>query len=66
MVHVINWGIDLWNVSPVLANSASAGIQIALGLLLLLPVPPRVLRWALWGAVAWSAAVWVARDWARS
>jgi hypothetical protein len=59
MVHVVNFGIRAWNVNTDVANAASAAIQLAIGLLLLLPVAPRWRRAALWGSVAWAAGVWV-------
>jgi hypothetical protein len=59
MVDLITFGIRVFEVNTFVANAAAAMIQVAIGLLLLLPVAPRWRRAALWGSVAWAAVVWI-------
>jgi uncharacterized membrane protein YphA (DoxX/SURF4 family) len=67
MVHVIDFGIRMWNVNAAVSNTLSAGIQLAIGLLLLLPVAPRWRRAALWSPFSGlPASGSSAKGWAKS
>jgi hypothetical protein len=59
MVSVIDFGIRVLEVNLTVANALSAGIELAIGALLLAPVNQRARRLALWGSIAWALLVWV-------
>lgn len=59
MVRVIDAGIRVVHVNLTLANALSAGIELAIGVLLLAPAGPRTRRFALWASIAWALLVWV-------
>lgn len=59
MVRLIDAGIRVISVNLTVANAAAAGIQLALGALLLAPVSQRTRRFALSASIAWAVVVWV-------
>jgi hypothetical protein len=59
MVRVIDAGIRVLQVNLTVANAIAAGIQLALGALLLALAGPRTRRFALWASIVWAAIVWV-------
>lgn len=58
-IDLVTLGIRALTLNTVLAKTAAAAIQLAIGLLMLLPVAPQWRRAALWGSVGWAAIVWV-------
>ena len=59
MARVIDAGIRVLQVNLTVANAASAGIELAIGALLLAPAGQRARRFALWASIAWALLVWV-------
>lgn len=59
MVHVIDFGIRVLQVNLAVANALSAGVELAIGALLLAPVSQQARRLALWGSIGWALVVWI-------
>ena len=75
MVAVINFGINVWNLNPVLFNLAAAVVQLFIGFMILLPALKRqrdnknnehiaqrrldLQRFALWLSVFWALLIWI-------
>lgn len=59
---LINIGIKVWSLSPVVWNDGAAFIQIGIGLGLLLGHPERGQRRALWTSLVWGLIVWIAGE----
>ncbi len=58
VVTLVAWGAHWFARGPVLANGGAVGVQLGIGVLLLLP-HPRWQRRGLWLSIAWGVAVWV-------
>jgi len=61
---IINFGIGIASSSPFWFNVAAAGIQLLIGILLVVPAikrtqPTHVQRFALWLSIAWALAIWI-------
>ena len=56
---VVSFGINMFNGHLVLFNLASAVIQIAIGMALVIPFSPRLRRLGLWLSAFWALIVWV-------
>jgi hypothetical protein len=68
---IINFGIAVWNLNPFWFNIAAAGIQLLIGMLLIIPFMRRsekigpsdraaaITKFALWLSVAWALIIWI-------
>ncbi len=59
IVWLLDWGIRVWSINPVLWNVMAEFAQIGIGLGLLLGSPGRGQRVALWASLVWGTIVWV-------
>lgn len=53
------FGISAWNADPIIANVIASLLQIAIGLLLLIPVQDKRFKTGLYLSIAWGMAVWI-------
>ena len=58
VVHMVNWGANLWSYHPIEAAASSVWIQVGIGLWLLFAVRGWSLRLAALSSVAWGLVVW--------
>ena len=58
VVHLVNWGANLWSYHPIAAAASSVWIQVGIGLWLLFAVRGWSLRLAALSSVAWGLVVW--------
>jgi hypothetical protein len=59
---IINFGITVWNLNPFAFNVVAAGIQLLIGVMLILTFrrgDGRTKRFALWLSVAWALIIWI-------
>lgn len=59
LANVLHWEIYLWQVRPIIADSATVLLQAGLGLAILGGGDSRLGRVALWCSIAWAGVVWV-------
>jgi hypothetical protein len=57
--YILNSGMAIFSMQPFFINLAAAVIQIAVGVLLILPLKRRIKVFALWTSIAWALVVWV-------
>jgi hypothetical protein len=57
--QLLNSGMALFTAYPFLANLGAAAVQIAVGVVLILPGIRRFKLLALWTSIAWAVVVWV-------
>ena len=58
VVHMVNWGANLWNYHPIAAAASSVWIQVGIGLWMIFAVRGWSLRLAALSSVAWGLIVW--------
>jgi hypothetical protein len=58
MYDIVNFGIYLWNLDPALNDLGVGLLQIAIGLLLLLPLENKWFRFGAWVSIIWGVVVW--------
>ncbi|MGD0698803.1 MAG: SCO family protein [Trebonia sp.] len=58
VVHLVNWGANLWSYHPIAAAASSVWIQVGIGLWLIFAVRGWSLRLAALASVAWGLIVW--------
>ena len=58
VVHMVNWGANLWSYHPIAAAASSVWIQVGIGLWLIFAVRGWSLRLAALSSVAWGLIVW--------
>jgi hypothetical protein len=59
LASIIAFGIHIFSSNIFWSNLTSAGIQILIGLLLLLPLRDGAKRFGLWLSIAWALIIWV-------
>jgi len=59
VVHLVNWGANLWSYHPIAAAASSVWIQVGIGLWLIFAVRGWSVRLAALSGVAWGLIVWV-------
>ncbi|GGM68006.1 hypothetical protein GCM10007108_02560 [Thermogymnomonas acidicola] len=57
--HIDSGALAIWNTDPIVFNTLAGGIQVMLGLTLLLRSEGGLFRAAAVGSIAWSVVVWV-------
>lgn len=57
--QIVNWGMWLWNTNTVVTNTLAALLQIAIGILLLLPRSNTFFKAGLWVSIVWGIVVWL-------
>ncbi len=55
---IVTWGIQLWSTNTIITNTAAALLQVAIGLLLLCPLPSKKFKAGLWISIIWGIVVW--------
>lgn len=55
---IVNFGIYLWNLNPPLNDLGAGSLQIAIGLLLLLPLSSRWFKFGARVSIVWGVVVW--------
>jgi cytochrome oxidase Cu insertion factor (SCO1/SenC/PrrC family) len=58
VVHLVNWGANLWSYHPIAAAASSVWIQVGIGLWMIFAVRGWSLRLAALSSVAWGLIVW--------
>jgi cytochrome oxidase Cu insertion factor (SCO1/SenC/PrrC family) len=58
VVHLVNWGVNLWSYHPIAAAASSVWIQVGIGLWLIFAVRGTSARLAALSSVAWGLVVW--------
>jgi len=58
VVHLVNWGANLWSYHPIAAAASSVWIQVGIGLWMIFAVRGWSIRLAALSGVAWGLIVW--------
>lgn len=56
---IVNAGINVWNINPVVSDTAAAILQICIGLLLLFPISDKRFKFGAYVSILWSIVVWL-------
>lgn len=56
---LVAFGIHIFSLNVFWANFGSALIQLAIGVLLMLPFRPTIQRFGLWLSIVWALIVWI-------
>lgn len=59
MYDIVNFGIYLWNLNPALNDLGAGCLQVAIGLLFLLPRTNRWFRFGAYVSIVWGIVVWL-------